>query len=64
MFNHVESDPVFLQWSIQDSTRMKRENRSIPLLVAAIWYRAPQMRPAQGTTRKRFRERLRGEAYA
>ena len=64
MFNHVESDPVFLQASIQDSTRMKRENRYIPLPVAAIGYRAPQTRPAQGTTRKRFRERLRGETYA
>ena len=64
MFNHVESDPVFLQASILDSTQMKRENRSIPLQVAAIGYRAPQTRPAQGATRKRFRERLRGETYA
>jgi|BioPla2DNA2_1021312.scaffolds.fasta_scaffold24965_4 hypothetical protein len=64
MFNHVESDPVFLQASIQDSTRMKRENRYIPLPVAAIGYRAPQTRPAQGTIRKRYRGSVRGEMYA
>ena len=64
MFNHVESDPVFLQWSIQDSTRMKRENRYIPLPAATIRYRAPQVRPAQGTTLKRYRGSVWGGTYA